>query len=653
VVAGYIALGWLGNQMALEPSHVAVLWPAAGMSLAAVLAFGTRVWPAIWLGSALQSFNAFWPSQGASEALVVGAALGTGSVLHALLGGWLVRRRGFRLEFDRVEDVFNLLVLGGSVACLVSATVGVAAFLAAGLSLPGTVFDGWLVWWLGDTLGVVLAAPLCLLAPRLAEAAPLSNAERLAWLGVMLLVAGANFIGWLPVPFLFVPLLLWAALRFAPARAVLAVTGVSGLVVMATRLGLGPFDLSDPLETAYTLQRFLGSVSVPLLVLVAALATRRGVEEELRRSTTLLQAVIENIPDVLFLKAHPDLRYALVNRAYERQIGTPRDTVVGRDDMELFPSERAVVFMAQDRAVLASGELLDVPAEPVETRHGTIWFHTKKVPLLDGDGRPQYLLGIAEDITALREARAEIESLNRQLEGRVEALEAAYAELEAFTYTVTHDLRAPVRAIDGFAQALQERYAVGLDERGRRWLAHVGEGAQRLGRLIDDMLELSRVSRRELSVSSVDFSALARAIASDLEVTDPGRRVVWDIEPGLTVEGDEGLLRIMLTNLLGNAWKFSRQRDPAHIALRCRPEGGRRVFEVVDDGAGFEMAYVDKLFKPFSRLHSDEEFEGTGVGLATVARVVQRHGGTITAEGRPQAGATFRFTLDGHGRAEA
>ncbi|MEB3222784.1 MAG: MASE1 domain-containing protein [Candidatus Sericytochromatia bacterium] len=649
VAAGYVLLGWLGNQMALQPSYVAVLWPAAGLSLAAVLAFGAGVWPGIWLGAALQALQSFVPSLGWPGALLVAASLGTGSALHAVVGGWLLRRRGFRAEFDRAEDVFSLLVLGGLLACVISATLGVAAFLAVGLDLVGEAPEGWLVWWLGDTLGVVLVAPICLLAPRLAEADPISHLERVALLAALGLVAGANFIGWLPVPLLFVPLLLWAALRLAPARAVLAVVSVSGLVVVATRLGLGPFNEPSRLERARSLQRFLGTVSVPVLALVAALAARRRVEAELRSSSLLLQAVIENIPDVLFLKSHPDMRYVLVNRAYERQLGTPREAVVGLVDAQLFPAELAAYFAEQDRGVLASGQLLDVPAEPVETRHGPIWFHTKKVPVHDGPGGPRYLLGIAEDITALRAARAEIESLNRQLAQRVEALEAAYAELETFTYTVSHDLRAPVRAIDGFAQALRDGYADQLDERGRRWLNHVGAGAQRLGLLIDDSLQLARVSRRELTITDVDFSALARAIAGELATAEPGRRVVWDIQPGLVVRGDEGLLRILLTNLLGNAWKFSRQCDPAHITLRCLEAGGDRVFEVADDGAGFDMAYADKLFKPFSRLHGDEEFEGTGVGLATVARVVQRHGGTITAEGRVNGGATFRFTLDGHG----
>ena len=247
----------------------------------------------------------------------------------------------------------------------------------------------------------------------------------------------------------------------------------------------------------------------------------------------------------------------------------------------------------------------------------------------------------------LATTRARIEELNADLERRViertGQLEAANKELEAFSYSVSHDLRAPLRSIDGFSQALLEEYADRLDETGRHYLTRVRAGSRHMAQLIEDLLNLSRVTRSEIHRVPVDVSALARAVATDLQRAAPDRRVEFDIEPGLTVHGDPGLLRVALENLLGNSWKFTRRHPTARIELGATERSGERTFFVRDDGAGFDMAYADKLFHPFQRLHSLEEFEGTGIGLATVQRIVQRHGGRVWGEGAVEQGAAFYF----------
>jgi PAS domain S-box-containing protein len=218
-------------------------------------------------------------------------------------------------------------------------------------------------------------------------------------------------------------------------------------------------------------------------------------------------------------------------------------------------------------------------------------------------------------------------------------------ELEAFSYSVSHDLRAPLRAIDGFSQVLLEDCADKLDPQGRDHLRRIRQASQRMAQLIDDLLALSRLSRAELRHAQVDLSAIGRAVAADLGERDPARRVSWAIAPGLEARGDPRLLQIALTNLLGNAWKFTRHQPEAAIVLGSRELDGERVFHVQDNGVGFDMAYASKLFSPFQRLHAQAEFEGTGIGLVTVQRIVHRHGGRIWAESAEGRGATFYFTL--------
>jgi DNA-binding response OmpR family regulator len=227
----------------------------------------------------------------------------------------------------------------------------------------------------------------------------------------------------------------------------------------------------------------------------------------------------------------------------------------------------------------------------------------------------------------------------------VEELERKNKELESFSYSVSHDLRAPLRGIDGFSQALLEDHAGNLDDQGRDYLRRVRAGAQRMGELIDDMLQLFRVSRAELRHEHVDLTRLAHAVVSELVRQEPDRHVEFQIQDGLTLEGDANLLRIVLDNLLGNAWKFAGKVERAKIELGLELGAGQRAFFVRDNGAGFDMTYADKLFKPFQRLHSATEFSGTGIGLATVQKVIDRCGGRVWAESAIGRGATFFFTL--------
>jgi signal transduction histidine kinase len=276
----------------------------------------------------------------------------------------------------------------------------------------------------------------------------------------------------------------------------------------------------------------------------------------------------------------------------------------------------------------------------------------------------ELLVRTGRDRETLADRAEEIESLNAallaantDLEDRVaqrtRELAISNQELEAFSYSVSHDLRAPLRTIDGFSLALMEDFADKLNDEGRDYIARVRSGVQRMGQLIDALLQLSRVTRSELQTERVDLSSLATLVFNELQSSDPSRSVAFTAQPGVFVEGDGRLLRIALENLIGNAWKFTSRTADARIEFGTRPaassgvgdQAGRTDYFVRDNGAGFDMQYVDRLFTAFQRLHGDRDFKGSGIGLATVSRIIRRHHGTIGAESVPGEGATFFFHL--------
>lgn len=255
---------------------------------------------------------------------------------------------------------------------------------------------------------------------------------------------------------------------------------------------------------------------------------------------------------------------------------------------------------------------------------------------------------LERDIVARKEAEAEITRLNSVLEQRVRQrtaeLEAANAELSSFSYSVSHDLRAPLRRIEGFARILLEECAASLNDRGVHCLDRIRAGTREMSDMVDSFLRLSRSTRGELSLEPVDLSALAEAITADMAEKEPGRAVIVHVQPGLSVQGDKRLLKALLANLFENAWKYTRKTASAEVWFGQATADGRCAFFVRDNGVGFDQAFANRLFVPFNRLHKAEEFEGTGIGLATVQRIVARHGGRVWAEGVPGQGATILFT---------
>ncbi len=357
---------------------------------------------------------------------------------------------------------------------------------------------------------------------------------------------------------------------------------------------------------------------------------------ELKRVKTFLDTIVENLPSMVFVKEARELRFERFNRAGEELLGLKREALLGKNDYDFFPPEQAAFFQERDRATLASGAIVDIPEEPIQTATGQRWLHTRKVPITDATGEPRYLLGISEDITERKQSDQKMRELVAQLE-------ESNAELDGFTYSVSHDLRAPLRAIDGYARVLLEDHADKLDEEGKRVATVITRSAVKMGRLIDDLLAFARLGRKALTMTTVDMTGLARDAAD--ESLERDRKIdvrVAELPPAL---GDAALLKQVWVNLLSNAVKYTRGRDPAVIEVTGTRKEREVVYTVSDNGVGFDPRYQAKLFGVFQRLHTDTEFEGTGVGLALVQRVVRRHGGWVKAEGVPGKGAAFTFAL--------
>ncbi len=358
-----------------------------------------------------------------------------------------------------------------------------------------------------------------------------------------------------------------------------------------------------------------------------------------------LTALLDHTSVVVYMRGL-DGRYRFVNREYERLFDLRRENIVGLTDHDLFPADVADDFRANDLAAIAKGRPMRLE-EIAPGEDGPRTYITVKFPLIGEDGNPYAICGISTDITERKRAEEEVRRLNEELEERVRQrtaeLEASTRELDAFAYSVSHDLRAPLRSLAGFSEVLLEDYADALDDAGRGYLRRIEANAARMARMIDDLLDLSRATRVELRRQQVDLTAVAHDVIAELRDADPLREVEVSVADGLTAGGDPHLIRLVLRNLLGNAWKFTTKQDPAVIQVAATGDGD--VFVVRDNGAGFDMRYAAKLFDPFQRLHTTSDFEGTGIGLAIVHRIVQRHGGRVWAEGEVGRGATFFFTL--------
>ena len=381
----------------------------------------------------------------------------------------------------------------------------------------------------------------------------------------------------------------------------------------------------------------------------ADITQAKQTEESLRESVKMFRSAMEHAAIGKALVA-PDGRWLKVNPALCRIIGYSEEELLASDFQSItHPDDLEADLDNVHRVLRGEIDTFQMEKRYVHKDGHIIWALLSVSLVRSLQGEPRFFISQIQDITDRKRAEREIRRLNTELEDKVQRrtaqLTATNKELEAFAYSVSHDLRAPLRAIDGFSQALSEDYADALDDTGMDYLRRVRAAAQRMAQLIDDLLALSRLSQVDIARRPIDIGSLARQVATDLQQREPKRQVEWRFPEELLTEGDPQLLRVALENLLGNAWKFTRHRSAAQIEVGRIDKDGVAVFFVRDNGAGFDMAFADKLFGPFQRLHDTRDFEGHGIGLATVQRIIHRHGGRIWAEAAPDHGATFYFSL--------
>ena len=436
------------------------------------------------------------------------------------------------------------------------------------------------------------------------------------------------------IPYLIFPLYMWASLRFSP-REVAALTLTSSLIaIMGVSNGRGPFVVENINWSLLYLWAYMIILSMVSLLLTAAVHERKKAEKdynELLSQTLELQSEeISNEREEVKSFQHLQ-KSRLTASVFQLGLFSILVTSLFEYTVSLGSYDRQNLFnVGVEVAFIAS----------VVTVIGYILLKRQRELY-------QEVLSQAVEKRRLEEAQEVIHQLNNELEARVEErtaqLEMTNKELEAFSYSVSHDLRAPLRSIQGFGKIILEDFLPVLDEKGQGYLNRVLDASQRMEKLIDGLLQLSRVNQSNLQMSKIDMSKLFDGAIRELALDKAKEEVEWSIVPGISAWGDRNLLQVVLVNLVQNAWKFSPNSSPRKIEFGFDEK--EAAYFVKDNGVGFSMSYVDKLFQPFQRLHGTNEFEGTGIGLATVQRIVYRHGGRVWAEGKVDEGAVFYFTL--------
>jgi PAS domain S-box-containing protein len=433
------------------------------------------------------------------------------------------------------------------------------------------------------------------------------------------------------------------ARRLLPTS-ILLLAGLGWLLAFGENYELYPASFGESLYAVLAITGFSGMLLVTATYLNRLDVERRAGERQVRRSQHQLQAILDNTPSPICMK---DLEgtYLLVNQSFSRTFGFAVKDMVGRSVFDILPEAEARHVHSRFQEAVEKRAPVEV-VDTITVNGVPRSYLSVRFPLLDPEGAPYAVCAVYTDITDIKRQEEEIKHLNQSLREKARRQEAANSELEAFSYSVSHDLRAPLRHIAGFGQLLLQRHGPILDEKGKHYLDVILVSVARMGALIDDLLAFSRASKVEISWKRIRTQDVVEDVRAELLSRWTGPAVTWDVGHLPDVEGDPSMVRLVWVNLLSNAMKYSGKNPAPHISIHCVPNGeDEEVFSVKDNGAGFDMRYADKLFGVFQRLHSNQEYEGTGIGLAMIRRILERHGGRIWAESSPGLGACFYFVM--------
>jgi PAS domain S-box-containing protein len=668
LTAVYFASGRLGLSLAVVHWSASAVWPPAGVALAAVLLLGQWIWPSLAVGAFLVNFSV-------SGSVTASAGIAAGNTLEALAAGWLVRSyAGGVSAVDSTAGIFRFVGFA-TIAALIGATVGLTSVMLTGFLGSSDPFKVWLTWWLGDATGAILVTPLILLwarpGERLSEPRALEFAVMLGSVVFVSLVmfayapiARQN----LPIQFLSIPVLIWAAFRFAQREAVTACGVLSGLAVWGTARGYGPFGAFAPEHALPMLQGFTGSLSVTVLAASAEVAIRRQRDREVRRlNEELEQRVLARTEEAR--RAHARLAEAQeVGHvgSWEWTIGTntlwwsvelfriygisPGDVVPSYEGFleRVHPDDRAAVdgevrTALERRAPFSFEHRLVRPDGSVRT------MYARGLVACDEAGNPVRMTGIGQDITERKQAEEARAQLIHEQAARREAEEASRSK-DAFLASLSHELRTPLNAILGWAQMVLHG---AVDEASRkRAVETIYRNAVAQQRLVSDILDVARIAsgRFRMKVEPVSVAALAGSAIDALRPMAALKnvRLAFEVDADAEVSGDETRLRQVLTNLLDNAIKFSPEGGEVRL-LAVRSDDWVSA-TVLDEGPGIEPDFLPHVFEQFrqSDPSTTREHAGLGLGLSIVQRIVEMHGGTVAADNRTdRRGAIFTVRLPG------
>lgn len=691
----------LGLMLTIPDTNIGLIWPPVGIAVALMLVLGYQIWPAIAIGAYLSNLPYYLQTMPFPSSIITTTGITMVDVVEVLLTAFLLKRYlGSESYFSRVENVIKFVCIV-SLSQAVTAVLGVSSHFLSVATNASLFLELWFSYWISNIISIILITSLVLSwvgsgKKAILDRLPLQLAYFLITSGLTYLAVRYPLLGTMHyfeyVTILFVII---AAFAFGLRGAATVNLIVAVVVILTTIAGSGPFHSAEPNKSLIIVEIYLTIISLTTLFIVALLSERRAAQAALKTELELQVSLAGFAQSILTADSLHEITDLALHKA--REITNASDGFVGYIDPPtgelsvyavtqsvedgLKPRSQVVIYTEIEGAfawLIKNKEVLIINNAAQDSRFRDLPdFRLKidqflSVPGLLGQqviglialanpGRDftqrdsiaiQRLMSIFSLGIQRLQSEIEVRNLNADLEQRVSArtlqLEAANKELEAFSYSVSHDLRAPLRSIDGFSGILQEDYSSFLPADGINYLTRIRNSARRMGLLIDDLLEFSRLSRHQLKREPVQMADLARQALQSLSDEQAGRKIDLVISEMPICQGDSHLLLQVWENLISNALKYSRPRDTAQIEIGCiiRPSA-ENVYFIKDNGVGFDMQYAGSLFTVFQRLHTSNEFEGTGVGLALVQRIISRHGGSIWFEAAVDQGATFYFTLPG------